>query len=124
MKYDVIIIGAGASGIFTAYELVKLNANIKILMIEKGHSLDKRVCPIDGEKIKACIHCSVCNIMNGYGGAGSLSDGKYNITNNFGGELYKYVGKDKAINLMNYVMKFYVIWVEQMQSFILLLIQI
>lgn len=103
MKYDIIIVGAGASGIFTAYELVKVNPNMKILMIEKGHSLEKRVCPIDGKKIKACIHCSVCNIMNGYGGAGSLSDGKYNITNNFGGELYKYVGKDEAINLMNYV---------------------
>jgi uncharacterized FAD-dependent dehydrogenase len=99
----VIIVGAGASGIFTAYELTKLNKNIKILMIEKGNSLDRRICPIDGQKIKSCINCSVCNIMNGYGGAGSLSDGKYNITNNFGGELYKYVGKDEAIDLMNYV---------------------
>lgn len=103
MKYDVIIVGAGASGIFTAYELVKINENKKVLMIEKGHSLDKRICPIDGEKIEACVHCSVCNIMNGYGGAGSLSDGKYNITNNFGGELHKYVGKNEAISLMNYV---------------------
>lgn len=102
-NYDVIIVGAGASGIFTAYELTKLNRNIKILMIEKGNSLDRRICPIDGQKIKSCINCSVCNIMNGYGGAGSLSDGKYNITNNFGGELYKYVGKDEAIDLMNYV---------------------
>lgn len=101
--YDVIIVGAGASGIFTAYELTKKNANVKILMIEKGHGLDKRVCPIDGNKIKSCIHCKVCNIMNGYGGAGSLSDGKYNITNNFGGELYKYVGREEAIALMEYV---------------------
>ncbi|MCM0649214.1 NAD(P)/FAD-dependent oxidoreductase [Clostridium swellfunianum] len=101
--YDVVIVGAGASGIFTAYELIKKNTNINILIIEKGNSLDKRVCPIDGNKIKTCIHCKVCNIMNGYGGAGSLSDGKYNITNNFGGELYKYVGRDNAIELMNYV---------------------
>lgn len=105
MRYDIIIVGAGASGIFTAYEMVKIDPNIKILMIEKGHSLEKRVCPINGTNIKACIHCSVCSIMNGYGGAGSLSDGKYNITNNFGGELYKYVGKDEAINLMDYVDK-------------------
>lgn len=101
--YDVIIVGAGASGIFTAYELTKINPHIKVLMIEKGHSLEKRKCPIDGTKIKSCIHCPICNIMNGYGGAGSLSDGKYNITNNFGGELYKYVGSKEAIQLMNYV---------------------
>lgn len=103
--YDVIIVGAGASGIFTAYELTKTNPDVKVLMIEKGHSLERRVCPIDGDKIKSCIHCKVCNIMNGYGGAGSLSDGKYNITNNFGGELYKYVGREKAIELMEYVDK-------------------
>ncbi|MCM8711412.1 NAD(P)/FAD-dependent oxidoreductase [Clostridium sp. SYSU_GA19001] len=102
-KYDVIIIGAGASGIFTAYELVRKNTNINILMLEKGNSLNKRKCPIDGEKIKSCINCKVCSIMNGYGGAGSLSDGKYNITNNFGGDLYKYVGRDKALELMYYV---------------------
>lgn len=101
--YDVIIVGAGASGIFTAYELTKVNPDVKVLVIEKGHSLEKRKCPIDGKKIKACIYCKVCNIMNGYGGAGSLSDGKYNITNNFGGELFKYVGNEEAINLMNYV---------------------
>jgi len=105
MNYDIIIVGAGASGIFAAYELVRINPNLKILMIEKGHSLDKRKCPIDGKNIKTCIKCKVCNIMNGYGGAGSLSDGKYNITNNFGGELYKYVGYNEALDLMNYVDK-------------------
>ena len=103
MKYDVIIVGSGASGIYTSYELSKINPNLKILMIEKGHNLEKRICPIDGYKIKTCIHCPVCSIMNGYGGAGGHSDGKYNITNNFGGELYKYTGKEKAIDLMNYV---------------------
>lgn len=103
--YDVIIVGAGASGIFTAYELAKNNPKVKVLMIEKGHSLDRRTCPIDGNKIKSCISCQVCNIMNGYGGAGSLSDGKYNITNNFGGDLHKYVGSSEAIELMNYVDK-------------------
>jgi len=101
--YDVIIVGAGASGIYAAYELIQKNTNINILIVEKGNSLDKRICPIDGEKIKACIHCKLCNIMNGYGGAGSLSDGKYNITNNFGGELHKYVGREEALELMNYV---------------------
>ncbi|AWZ49718.1 FAD-dependent oxidoreductase [Clostridiaceae bacterium 14S0207] len=103
MQYDVIIVGAGASGIFTAYELTRKSKNLKVLIIEKGHSIEKRHCPIDGDRIKNCIHCDICNIMNGYGGAGTLSDGKYNITNNFGGELYKYVGEKHALELMNYV---------------------
>ncbi|MDU1414427.1 MAG: NAD(P)/FAD-dependent oxidoreductase [Clostridium sp.] len=102
-KYDVIIVGAGASGVFAAYELTNKKANLNVLMIEKGNKLEKRKCPIDGVKIKSCIHCKSCDIMNGYGGAGSLSDGKYNITNNFGGDLYKYVGKEKALELMYYV---------------------
>ncbi len=103
MNYDVIIVGAGAAGIFTAYEMSTLNPDIKILMIEKGHSLDKRKCPIDGKKITTCVNCGICSITNGYGGAGSLSDGKYNITNNFGGELWSYVGKNEAMDLMQYV---------------------
>jgi len=103
--YDIIIVGAGASGIFAAYELTVLNSNARILMIEKGNSLEKRKCPINGKNIKTCIHCKYCNIMNGYGGAGSLSDGKYNITNNFGGDLYKYIGQQEALDLMYYVDK-------------------
>lgn len=104
-NYDIIIVGAGASGVFAAYELTALGSKAKVLMIEKGNSLEKRKCPIDGKKIKACIHCKSCDIMNGYGGAGSLSDGKYNITNNFGGDLYKYVGRQEALDLMYYVDK-------------------
>ena len=101
--YDVAIIGAGPGGIFSAYELLKLNKDIKILMIETGNMLEKRRCPIDGVKIKSCINCKPCNIMNGFGGAGAFSDGKYNITNDFGGTLYQYIGKDEAIELMKYV---------------------
>lgn len=103
--YDIIIVGAGASGIFTAYELMVLNSKAKVLIIEKGNSLEKRKCPINGKNIKSCINCKYCNIMNGYGGAGSLSDGKYNITNNFGGDLYKYIGHEEALDLMYYVDK-------------------
>ncbi|RCX17592.1 hypothetical protein DFR58_107139 [Anaerobacterium chartisolvens] len=103
MVYDVIIVGAGASGIFTAYELAQSVPGLKVLMIEKGQRLEKRKCPIDGKKVKSCIKCATCSIMNGYGGSGSMSDGKYNITNNFGGELYKYVGYDEALSLMYYV---------------------
>ena len=103
MKYDVIIIGAGPGGIFAAYELVKGNEHLKIAVFEEGHELSKRHCPIDGDKVKSCIKCKSCSIMSGFGGAGAFSDGKYNITNDFGGTLYEYIGRDKAIGLMKYV---------------------
>ncbi len=103
MKYDVVIIGAGPGGIFSAYELCTLKPNLKIAVFESGTKLEKRRCPIDGEKIKSCIKCKSCAIMNGFGGAGAFSDGKYNITNDFGGTLYQYIGRDKAIELMKYV---------------------
>ena len=103
MKKDVIIIGAGPGGIFAAYELVKLNPDLKVAVFEAGHPLSKRRCPIDGEKIKTCINCKICSIMSGFGGAGAFSDGKYNITNDFGGTLYEYIGKKQALELMRYV---------------------
>ena len=103
MKYDVIIVGAGPGGIYTAYELIKRREGLKVAVFEAGHSLEKRHCPIDGDKIKTCIKCKSCSIMSGFGGAGAFSDGKYNITNAFGGTLYEYVGKKQALDLMHYV---------------------
>ena len=103
MNYDVIIVGAGPGGIFTAYELAEANRGLKIGVFELGKPLDKRKCPIDGKKVKSCIKCPVCSIMSGFGGAGAFSDGKYNITNQFGGTLFEYVGKNEAIELMKYV---------------------
>ena len=103
MKYDVIIIGAGPGGIFAGYELMQKAPELKIGIFESGHPLEKRKCPIDGVKIKSCIKCPSCSIMNGFGGAGAFSDGKYNITNDFGGTLYEHIGKSQAIELMNYV---------------------
>ncbi len=103
MNYDVLIIGAGPGGIFSAYELTKLNPELKVAVFEAGHELRKRNCPIDGEKIKSCIGCKSCSIMNGFGGAGAFSDGKYNITNDFGGTLYEYIGKKTALELMEYI---------------------
>ena len=102
-KYDVIIIGAGPGGIFSAYELVKKKPDLQVAVFEAGHALEKRKCPIDGEKIKSCIHCKSCSIMSGFGGAGAFSDGKYNITNDFGGTLYEHVGRKQALDLMRYV---------------------
>ena len=103
MKFDLLIVGAGPGGIFSAYEAKKLNPELKIGLFEYGTSLEKRKCPIDGVKIKSCINCKSCSIMNGFGGAGAFSDGKYNITNQFGGTLYEHIGRDKAIELMEYV---------------------
>ena len=102
-RYDVMIIGAGPGGIFSAYELLQKKPEWKIIVLEAGNSLDKRKCPIDGDKVKSCIGCKTCAIMNGFGGAGAFSDGKYNITNEFGGTLHEYIGKQKATELMEYV---------------------
>lgn len=104
MNYDVIIIGAGPGGIFSAYEFAK-KSELKVAVFEAGNPLSKRKCPIDGDKIKTCINCKTCSIMNGFGGAGAFSDGKYNITNDFGGTLWEHIGKQKAIELMQYVDK-------------------
>ncbi len=103
--YDVMIVGAGPGGIFTAYELLEQRPDLKIAVFEMGNELTKRHCPIDGVKIKSCVHCKTCSIMSGFGGAGAFSDGKYNITNDFGGTLYEYIGKNKALELMKYVDK-------------------
>lgn len=103
MKYDVIIIGAGPGGIFSAYQLVNKNPSLKVAVFEEGAPLQNRKCPIDGDKIKSCIKCKTCSIMSGFGGAGAFSDGKYNITNDFGGTLHEHIGKKKALELMHYV---------------------
>ena len=103
--YDVVIVGAGPGGIFTAYELLEKRPDLSIAVFEMGNELTKRHCPIDGDKVKSCIHCKNCSIMSGFGGAGAFSDGKYNITNDFGGTLYEYIGKKSALELMEYVDK-------------------
>lgn len=102
-QYDIIIVGAGPGGIFTSYELIKNSKDLKIAVFEKGNALEKRKCPIDGKNVKSCIDCGICAIMSGFGGAGAFSDGKYNITNEFGGTLYEHVGEKEAIELMRYV---------------------
>lgn len=103
--YDVAIIGAGPGGIFSAYELTRLSPDKKIAVFESGNALERRKCPIDGKKVTSCVHCKTCAIMSGFGGAGAFSDGKYNITNQFGGTLYRYIGRENATELMKYVDK-------------------
>ncbi|MBR6164550.1 MAG: NAD(P)/FAD-dependent oxidoreductase [Clostridia bacterium] len=104
MDYDVLIVGAGPGGIFTAYELVHgAKSPLKVAVYELGKPLNQRRCPIDGSKVKTCVRCKTCSIMSGFGGAGAFSDGKYNITNDFGGSLHEHVGKNQALELMRYV---------------------
>jgi len=99
--YDVIIIGSGPAGIFSAIELVK-NSNLKILMIEKGSDIRQRACPMIESEI-SCVQCSLCSILCGWGGAGAYSDGKLTLTLDFGGWLKDYLSIDDLSRLLDYV---------------------
>ncbi|SHH93487.1 NAD(P)/FAD-dependent oxidoreductase [Clostridium grantii] len=106
MKYDVVIVGAGPSGIFTALELVRQNADKKVLIIEKGRRIDKRHCPKD--KTKACVNCKpYCHITTGFSGAGAFSDGKLSLSYEVGGDLPKLIKAEVAQDLINYTDKIY-----------------
>ena len=107
MKYDVIIVGAGPGGIFSAYELTKKNPSLKVAVFEKGYSLEKRKCPIDGDKVKSCINCKSCAIMSGFGGAGAFSDGKLSLSHEVGGDLPSLIGEEFAQELIHYTDKIY-----------------
>jgi len=100
-NYDVIIIGAGPAGIFSAYEIVKLNPSAKVLLIEKGKDIDKRNCPMANRDIP-CANCKpYCSIMTGWGGAGAFSDGKLTLTADYGGWLDEYL--DSKQSVMKYI---------------------
>ena len=101
--YDTVILGCGEAGVFAGYELIHRNPGMKVLIVDQGQDIYHRSCPIVAGKVKSCIDCKVCHTMCGFGGAGAFSDGKYNLTNEFGGTLYEYIGKQKAMELMRYV---------------------
>ena len=116
MKYDVIIVGSGPAGYFCAYELLIKNPNSKVLVIEKGVDIYSRKCPIMMGKIDKCpvdtkrkrIGCyPACCITSGFGGAGAFSDGKFNITSEFGGWLSDYISDDEVENIVKDVKERY-----------------
>ncbi|MCL2164611.1 MAG: lycopene cyclase family protein, partial [Oscillospiraceae bacterium] len=104
--YDVVIIGAGPAGIFTALELTSLEPGLKILMVDSGRSIKKRVCPARSNK--RCTGCKPCSIMRGWGGAGAFSDGKLSLSDEVGGNIVDYLGKAPARELINYADSTYV----------------
>ena len=97
-QYDVIIIGAGPSGIFCAYELIRQRPDMKILMLEKGRPIEKRVCP--KRTTKVCVGCQPCSITTGFAGAGAFSDGKLSLSPDVGGNLPEILGYDETVKLL------------------------
>ena len=111
MKYDVIIVGAGPSGYMCAYELANKRKDLKILLIDRGRTIYERKCPVLEHKIARCpVNAKgiqgcypACSITSGFGGAGAYSDGKFNITTEFGGWLTEYMSPEELMDLINYV---------------------
>ncbi|MDL2299063.1 FAD-dependent oxidoreductase, partial [Synergistaceae bacterium OttesenSCG-928-D05] len=96
-KYDVVIVGAGPAGLFAALELVR--ANKKVVVLDKGRSIDARSCPMKSGA-KECVHCKPCNVVCGWGGAGAFSDGKLTLTPEFGGNLEEFCGRQELLSLI------------------------
>ena len=103
MKYDVVIAGGGIGGLMTAYKIVTKKPALKVVVIDKGRALDKRKCPISNHLVNECIKCKQCAIMEGIGGAGAFSDGKFNITTEYGGWLQDYLGNEVTMRYINEV---------------------
>ena len=111
MNYDVVIVGAGPCGIFCAYELVEKNPSLKVLLVDKGHDIYKRRCPVLEHKLAKCPQNKEgisgcypsCSITDGFGGAGAYSDGKFNITSEFGGWMTDYLDESLVLDLIKYV---------------------
>ena len=99
-KYDVIIIGAGPAGLFSAYELITKNKKLKVAVLDKGFKVERRVCPMNRKGVP-CQNCNPCAILAGYGGAGTFSDGKLNFIPTLGkSDLTKYMSESEAYQLI------------------------
>jgi uncharacterized FAD-dependent dehydrogenase len=100
-KYDVIIVGAGPAGIFTAYELIRMQPDLKIIILEKGRDIYKRKCPKHTNG-GTCVNCNPCSITTGWAGAGAFSDGKLSLSHEVGGSLPDYIGVEATRDLIHY----------------------
>jgi uncharacterized protein len=96
-KVDVVIIGGGISGLMAAYRLIEEKPGLKITLLEKGHDITRRLCPIIEGKVPTCINCPTCGIMEGLAGAGAYSDGKYIISTEYGGWLTDFLPQSTVI---------------------------
>ena len=109
--YDVIVVGAGPMGIFTCYELMNNKPELKVLLVDKGHDILNRRCPILEKKLLKCPKTASghsgcypsCSMTSGFGGCGAYSDGKFNITDEFGGWMSEYIPDEEVLDLINYV---------------------
>ncbi|MCI6223313.1 MAG: NAD(P)/FAD-dependent oxidoreductase [Selenomonadales bacterium] len=102
-KYDVAIIGGGPAAIYAGWEFSVQYPDVSVLILEEGHPVEKRYCPLAAGKVDHCLRCVPCAIMRGFGGAGAFSDGKYNFTTEFGGWLPDYLPKKTVMDLIDYV---------------------
>lgn len=107
MKYDLVVVGAGPAGIFTALEMTRRCPGASVLILEQGPGLGQRSCPLN-MRLSSCRHCSPCRVVTGWGGAGAFSDGKLTLTTDFGGQLGQYIGTENLADLIEYVDKTYV----------------
>lgn len=99
-RYDIVIVGAGPAGIFTALELKTRAPELSVLLVDEGLTIDRRVCP--ARKTGRCVHCEPCNIMSGWSGAGAFSDGKLSLSEEVGGNITDYMSHEKARELIAY----------------------
>ncbi|SJZ90162.1 NAD(P)/FAD-dependent oxidoreductase [Garciella nitratireducens] len=106
LKYDVIIIGAGPAGIFTALEIAKKNRKMEVLILDKGREIKKRTCP--ARTTNRCINCNPCGITSGWSGAGAFSDGKLSLSHEVGGNITDYMSEEEAQCLIDYADNIYV----------------
>ena len=106
MNYDVILVGAGPMGIYAAYELMTKKPELKVLLIDKGKNIYNRKCPILEKRLEKCPVSKDkpgCSMTTGFGGSGAYSDGKFNITSEFGGWMTDYLSEDEVMDLIKYV---------------------
>ncbi|MEK6689726.1 MAG: NAD(P)/FAD-dependent oxidoreductase [Nitrospirota bacterium] len=115
-RYDIIIVGGGPAGIFTALELIRSGLDLNIILLEKGKDIEKRFCPLHVKDV-SCRHCAMCDILSGWGGAGAFSDGKLTLSPEIGGFLGRYLVHEELTGLIRYVDETYMSYGAPKESY-------